>query len=115
LGTLLARAVRLYANFDGSSADIPPWEALVISAAGERELSYEMGSPFNHGVFTFYLLEAAQDGDLNGDGWVTATEAFAYARDRVYRFWNLYYGFPSLAFSPHVSGGPVDYVLFEAR
>ena len=115
LGTLLARAIRLYANFDGSSADIPPWKALVISAAGERELSYEMGAPFNHGIFTYYLLEAAERGDRNGDGFVTVTEAFAHSQERVYRYWNLYYGYPTLQFSPHVSGGPVDYVLFEAR
>jgi uncharacterized caspase-like protein len=116
---LAARAIRLYSNFDGSSADIPPWEALVLSASGEREYSYESpvypGMPLlYHGVFTFYLLKAASDGDLNHDGWVTVTEAFAYAQDMIYRHWNnTAYGATYGWFSPHVSGGPVDYVLFE--
>jgi hypothetical protein len=108
---LAARAIRLYANFDGSSADIPPWEALVLSAAGERESSWE-SSFYGHGVFTFYLLKAESKGDLNHDGWVTVTEAFAYTQKKIYEDWNYGDGFP---FSPHVSGGPVDYVLFEAR
>ena len=122
---LAARAIRLYANFDGSSADIPPWEALVLSASGEREFSYESpeedpvgvfnGPLLYHGVFTYYLLQAETEGDLNHDGWVTVTEAFAYTQDMVYRYWNYGYGYPWDVFSPHVSGGPVDYVLLEAR
>ena len=112
---LAAQAIRLWANFDGSSADIPPWEAIVLSAAGERELSYEMGLPYGHGIFTYYLLEAETQSDQDRDGWVTVTEAFAYATKMIYQDWNYGYGFPSAVFSPHVSGGPVDYVLFEAR
>lgn len=111
---LAAQAIRLYANFDGSSADIPPWQALVLSASGERELSYEMGLPYGHGIFTYYLLKAETEGDLDHDGWVTVTEAFAYTQDMIYRDWNSLYGYAA-AFSPHVSGGPIDYVLFEAR
>lgn len=121
LAELAARAISLYANFDGSSADIPPWEALVLSASGEREFSYEspdkfgLGPKLYNGVFTYYLLEAEREGDANRDGWVTVTEAFAYTQKMIYRDWNFHYGFPSDVFSPHVSGGPVDYVLFEAR
>ena len=110
---LAARAVSLYANFDGSSADIPPWEALVLSACGESERSWESSS-YGHGVFTYYLLEAESEGDRNGDGWVTVTEAYDYIQENLYANWSqplgLYY-----AYAPHVSGGPVDYVLFEAR
>jgi hypothetical protein len=113
---LAARAIRLYANFDGSTADIPPWQALVLAAAGERELSFEMDLPFEHGVLTFYLLQSESFGDLDQDGWVTVTEAFAYAQEMIYRYWNqTAYGSSYGYFSPHVSGGPVDYVLFEAR
>jgi uncharacterized caspase-like protein len=111
-----ARAIRLYANFDGSSADIPPWEAMVLSASGERESSYEFSLPFEHGIFTYYLLQAETEGDLNHDGWVTVTEAFAYTQEMIYRYWNdTLYGDIYGVFSPHVSGGPVDYVLLEAR
>ena len=115
LAELAARAIRLYANFDDSTADIPPWEAIVLSAAGEREFSYEYDLPYSHGVFTYYLLKAEREADANWDGWVTVTEAFAYTQKMIYRDWNYGYGFPSAVFSPHVSGGPVDYVLFEAR
>ncbi len=118
---LAARAIRLYANFDRTSADIPPWEALVLSASGERESSYETpdslgnGPLLYHGVFTYYLLKAETEGDLNHDGWVTVTEAFAYTQEMTNKYWNYAYGFPSDVFSPHVSGGPVDYVFLEAR
>jgi len=111
---LAADAIRLYANFDGSSADIPPWEALVLSAAGERELSLE-GPFYGHGIFTYYLLEAETEGDQDHDGWVTVTEAFAYTQEKLYRDYYLGRFGPYDAYSPHVSGGPVDYVLFEAR
>jgi len=118
LGERISRALNLYANFDGSSADIPPWEAIVLSASGELESSYE--SPplipqYYHGVFTYYLLQADSQGDGNGDGYVTVTEAFDYARRMINRDWNRVNGIYGAAFSPHVSGGPVDYVLFEAR
>jgi hypothetical protein len=111
----------MYANFDGSSADIPPWDALVISASGERESSYEspdklgQGPLYYHGVFTYFLLQSERNADHNGDGYITVTEAYYYARNRINTEWNLSYGYPVDAFSPHVSGGPVDYVLFEAR
>lgn len=108
-GGLAFQAIRLYANFDGSSGDIPPWEALVLSASGERENSLE-GPPYNHGIFTYYLLEADTLGDRNGDGWVTVTEAFAHAQEGIRRDAQV-----SGEYSPHVSGGPVDYVLFEVR
>ncbi|OHD73295.1 MAG: hypothetical protein A2V99_01950 [Spirochaetes bacterium RBG_16_67_19] len=110
---LAARAISLYANFDGSSADIPPWEALVLSAAGERELSWE-SSDYGHGIFTYYLLEAASKGDHNGDGWITVSEAYGFVQEKLYRNWSLPRGL-YYAHAPHVSGGPVDYVLFEAR
>ncbi len=120
LSASLTEAIALYANFDGGSADIPPWEALVISASGEREYSFESpsesGDPtYNHGVFTYFLLEAERNADRNGDGYVTVTEAYDYVRTKIRTDWNLRNGYAIDAFSPHVSGGPVDYVLFQAR
>jgi hypothetical protein len=120
LPTTLSEAIALYANFDADSADIPPWEALVISASGEREYSYESPKdpedpPYNHGVFTYFLLEAEHNADRNGDGYITVTETYDFVRTKIETEWSLRNGFAADAFSPHVSGGPVDYVLFQRR
>ena len=117
----LADAISMYANFDGSSADIPPWEAMVISASGEQEYAYEspdqsgQGPLYSHGVLTYFLLQAEHGADRNGDGYVTVTEAYDFVRTRIKNEWNLRNGYANDAFSPHVSGGPVDYVLFQTR
>lgn len=112
LAEALSRAISLYANFDGSSSDIPPGEAMVISASGERELSWE--GLYGHGVMTYFLLKSDTRGDQNGDGYVTVSETYDYMRQAINLEWNALYGL-DYAFSPHVSGGPVDYVLFTAR
>jgi hypothetical protein len=113
LPTTIVDTISLYANFDGSSADIPPWEAMVIGASGEQESSYESPGPdpldpgplYYHGVFTYFLLQAERNADRNRDGYITVTEAYYYVRTQINAEWS----------SPHVSGGPVDYVLFQAR
>jgi len=116
----LADAISLYVNFDGNSADIPPWEAMVISASGEQEYAHESPAgprdpAYNHGVLTYFLLQAEHGADRNGDGYVTVTETYDYVRTRINNEWNLRNGYANDAFSPHVSGGPVDYVLFQTR
>ena len=85
-----------------------------MAAAGERELSWEAGAPYGHGIFTYFLLQAPRRGDRNADGWVTVSEAYGYARDAIESEWNraLPSGSPYI-FLPRVSGGPVDYALFE--
>ena len=109
----LVPAIRLFGNFSGGSADISPADALVISASGELEFSYE-SSAFNHGVFTYFLLETAEWGDRNRDGFVSLLEVYEYIRRSIEREWNNV--FPGeYNFLPHVSGGPVDYVLFQAN
>jgi hypothetical protein len=115
----LGEAMRLYANFGARGqdygSDIPPDEALVISACGEREVSWE---PLHgHGVFTYFLLASATGGDANGDGYVTVSEAYDYIRRGINREWNAVYAplhDSEVIFAPHVSGGPVDYVLFSS-
>ena len=88
---------------------------IVISAAGSAEFSYEIdtlnGNAIDHGIFTYYLLQAATEGDANGDGYVTCTEAYTYAAKAVDQHWNSTYG-GSDAFYPHISGGLRDLVLF---
>ncbi len=102
----LGYAVSLYANFDGITSDITPENALVITASGEAESSYEWPEK-NNGVMTYFLLESAVNGDRNRDGYITVLEAYDYIRDSIYRENPI--GIP---FAPHVSGGPVDYILF---
>jgi hypothetical protein len=106
---VLESAITLYANFTDETADISPYDALVISASGEMEYSFESPS-ISHGVFTYYLLEAADRGDFNRDGYLTVVEAFSYVRKAIDAVWNPEHPFNQ--FSPHVSGGPVDFVLF---
>ncbi len=97
---------------------------IVISAAGIDESSYDgsdgsLGSiVMNHGVFTYYLLNAGAEGDLNGDGVVTVTEAYAYTEKSIKAWYSgltdaqiNFFGFN--AFLPHLSGGARDLVLFD--
>jgi uncharacterized caspase-like protein len=103
----LSYAISLYANFDGSTSDITPENALVIAACGEAESSYEWPEK-NNGVMTYFLLESAVYGDSNNDGYITVLEAYDYIRDSINSSRNP----SSIPFAPHVSGGPVDYILF---
>jgi hypothetical protein len=112
-------AVRLYSNYGDGTSDISPSEALVIAASGEREYSYEAPDPKNpdefqyyHGVMTYFLLEAVTGGDYNRDGYVTVTEAYRYIARNIQSEWNREHSFYFQDFFPHVSGGPVDYILF---
>jgi uncharacterized caspase-like protein len=123
LGSLLASN----RSFEGGKAPI------VLSAAGSLEESYDgtngqdnpYGNPsavetidMEHGVFTYFLLRAAQYGDGDGDGIVTLTEAYGYTSKKI-KDWYLglpdtvrsNYGFD--AFLPHLSGGTRDLALFR--
>lgn len=95
------------ASLEGSGAP----DVLAISAAGSADLSYETGAVSN-GVFTYYLLKAAASGDANGDGYVTATEAYAYAKSCIKAYWNSVNAASYAAFLPHISGGTGDLVLY---
>ena len=86
-------------------------DPIVMSAAGFKEESWESDS-LQHGVFTYYLLKAAQNGDANKDGYVSATEAYTYAAKSIDKYWNDLYG-NSNAFYPHITGGLRDLVLFD--
>jgi hypothetical protein len=101
IGALLAR------NLDHSGI----LEPIILSAAGFDELSWETGE-LKHGVFTYYLLKAAGNGDTNRDGYVSTTEAYTYAAKSIDKSWNDLYG-NSNAFYPHITGGLRDLVLFD--
>jgi hypothetical protein len=114
----LGEAISVYANFDGGGFDIPPELALVIAAAGEQEVAWTGGLGPHH-VLTYFLLDTPVEGDRNRDGYVTVSEAYAYIREGIEAYWNPYWN-PAATdyesewiFSPHVSGGPLDYLLFQ--
>ncbi len=111
----LAQAIANYASMQASPTGLSPYGAQVLSAAGRDELSYETSS-LGHGVMTYYFLQGLQNSraDLNGDGHVTVLEAFAYAKAGVDQNWNSNSGVVAqqATFEPHISGGPVDFVLF---
>jgi hypothetical protein len=94
---------------------------IVISAAGSEELSYEKGSPYGHGLFTFFILKAVAEADANGDGYITTTEAYEHASAGVKSDWNAYYWneineIGSYAdYLPRISGGARDLVLFATK
>jgi hypothetical protein len=106
----LAQAIRNYASLSSTSqGGVSPYNAAVLSAAGADENSYD-DSGLAHGAMTYYLLQTQAEADLNGDGSVTVREAFSYVKAAVEENWNK--DFPYYAFTPHVSGGPVDFVLY---
>ncbi len=100
---LLSPAIKAYADY--SQVD----GALFISAAGAQEESWESSS-LGHGIFTYFLLESAKSGDVDGDGFVSTLEAFNYATRKIDETWNASSAEPYL---PHYSGEPRDYILFK--
>jgi uncharacterized caspase-like protein len=68
----------------GFSELFTPSRRLIMTAADTNELSFEDARWGGHGVFTHFLLQGLQgDGDENGNGIVTFTEAFDYVSRRV--------------------------------
>jgi hypothetical protein len=119
---IIAQAIQNYEDFSSDTvAGISPYgNAIVIAASGSAEASYEEPS-IGHGVATYFLLQAPQSGDLNGDGVVSAMEAFALIKAGLDTEWNPYVNQPGAnvdspdshySYLPHISGGPLDYVIF---
>jgi len=66
---------------------------VVLTSSAENELSWELGPPFNHGLFTYYLLEAMEgnaDIEGNNDGAVSAEECYRYLEPRVREISDMY-------------------------
>ena len=113
----LGSALSAYFSPRADGGDINPGDALVVAGAGEREPAQEDLSNgywgFEHGFFTYFLLQVPARGDGNADGFVTVTEAYDYVREQLDSNWNANVS-ASMRFAPHVAGGPIDYVLFAA-
>lgn len=107
IGTI-NQAIANYANYPSGSGAISPYNASVLSASGADESCYDDGDHL-HGAMTYYFLQTAAQADFNGDGSVTVREAFSFVKAAIENNWNKAY--PDSAFTPHISGGPVDFVL----
>ncbi len=112
---VIAQAIANYAGFSTAAPDgISPYgNTIVISAAGADEFSFEWptfpdGSPLNHGVMTYFFLKAPSYADLDANGVITTIELYSFIKAGIYQDWNT----GETPFSPHISGGPVDWVLF---
>lgn len=65
--------------------DISSKEIVALTAADDNQYAWEL-APFNHGLFTYYFLEALTgwaDGLTSLDGYISAEEAFTYLNPRV--------------------------------
>jgi hypothetical protein len=111
---VLKAAMDNYASAAASLTGLAPTTASVLAAAGRDEASYEADAPYAHGIMTYYLLKAADSADLNKDGVVTLLETYAFVKAGIDADWNSDSGVRNAGetFAPHVSGGPVDFVLF---
>ena len=62
---------------------------------------------------TYFLLESAERGDVNGDNYITVSESYFYIYNHINKDWNpVAYLNGADVYFPHISGGPVDYILF---
>ncbi len=110
-GSAILAALGSYSDLLASAFDsYDPATPMVVTAAGSEELSYESGT-YGNGVFTYFFLEAASRGDLDGNGFVTLQEAYRYARAGVEKYWNSVY-IGSADFLPRISGNARDVVIF---
>lgn len=111
---ILSKSFSLYFSYPSvPESEIPASNALVLSAAGELEESWE-ASNLGHGIFTYYLLQTGEYGDINGDGWVSVDEVYAYTSYQIVEKWVGETAVTGYHYHPHLSGGPVTFALFAS-
>jgi hypothetical protein len=78
-----AGAANLQAG-DAFAQDVNESGRVVLMASAADQASWE-SSALEHGVFTYFLIEAlsSTSADTNQNGWVSAEEAFSYLESRV--------------------------------
>jgi len=70
---------------DGFAKDVDKDGRIVMTACTKDELSVEIGPPYEHGLFTYYLLKGlkSSSADTSSNGWVSAEEGYSYLEPRV--------------------------------
>jgi uncharacterized caspase-like protein len=111
-GILAAALANFNSLVAGNLAALGSRDTIALSACGSDEESYDGTVSMANGVFTYYLLRAADYGDTDGDGLVTVAEAYAYAKKQIKDNWNSAYYRYDEDFLPHISGGTGDIALF---
>jgi hypothetical protein len=86
-------------------------ECLTITSSGGGEISWD--GFFSHSVFTYFWLMAAEQGDIDGDGVITALEAYVYTRAAFEKYWNSADKDADWNYLPQITGGSEDIVMFE--
>lgn len=112
----LASWKKALAAGSGFAAD----QAQLLTAAGALEESYD-APQYQHGTFSYFLLGAKTQGDFDGNGFVTVSEAYRHTFEQIQTRWNGIWGAVGYAnfftnsavFLPHLSSGPADYILFK--
>src|SRR6267142_1338859 len=61
-------------------------EAVIVLTAAAFGESAREDEALAHDVYTHFLLRALDEGDRDGDGAVTASEAHDYAREQTYTY-----------------------------
>ncbi len=108
-------AATLYLSYGALPLGSERRPATVIAAAGAREFSYEgAGFGFPNGVFTHFFLQTPREADRDYDGYITVSEAYAYACAAIASEINHQLS-GTMQFLPRLSGGAVDFVLFRAQ
>jgi hypothetical protein len=81
----LARALAALKSPPLAPLDSVSEAAFVLSASAFGEAARE-NDRLEHDVYTYFLLQALEAGDRDGDGAITASEAHDFARERTYVF-----------------------------
>jgi hypothetical protein len=93
-GTALGGAVSPLQVGDGFAQDVSKPGRVVLMASREDQPSWEFGD-LKNGVFSYFLVQAlwSSSADVNGDGYVSAEEAFLYLVSRVDDYVYYYTGY----------------------
>jgi hypothetical protein len=109
---IIREAAHVYANtFLNGHKPLSGYVAL--SSSGGGEISWD--GFFEHSVFTYFFLLAAEQGDIDNDGAVTMLEAHAFVTAALQKYWNSDSGDSEWNFLPHISGDACDPVIFDRR